>query len=211
MNEVFKSLEEAKQERILNAAYEEFSSHGYAKASTNRIIKSAGISKGMLFYYFNSKQELFEDLVDIGTEYLNESYLGMIDEQETDFLEKYHMASMIKLQAYHRNRHLFEFLGNIYLHGDQHILSAQALQKMEQLQKVFYMKLYGNIDTSMFRGDIPAERVMQLIIRCMSGYEKELTDNFKRVDWKKMDLQIYWDEFDVFLEDLRKLFYDSQK
>ncbi len=210
MNEIFKSIEEAKQQRILNAAYEEFSSQGYTKASTNRIIKKAEISKGMLFYYFNNKQELFEDLVDIGIEYLQTNFFELIDEAESDFIKKYYLASRIKLQALHQHRYLFEFLGNIYLHGDEDKLSAEAMHKMKDWRETGMSRIYNNIDTSLFRTDLPKERVMKLIIRCIGGYERELTEQFKMMDWTKVDLQVYWDEFDVFLEDLRKVFYNPQ-
>ncbi|MDD3656837.1 MAG: TetR/AcrR family transcriptional regulator, partial [Atribacterota bacterium] len=53
----FHSLESEKQERIINAALKEFARNGYGKASTNEIIKQAGISKGSLFNYFNNKKE----------------------------------------------------------------------------------------------------------------------------------------------------------
>lgn len=55
----FFSLEPDKRERIINAALNEFARNGYGKASTNEIIKEAGISKGSLFNYFNNKKELY--------------------------------------------------------------------------------------------------------------------------------------------------------
>ncbi len=55
----FKNLPEHKQKIILQAAIHEFSEFGYAKASCNRIVKAAAISKGSLFQYFGSKEGLF--------------------------------------------------------------------------------------------------------------------------------------------------------
>ncbi len=55
----FENLPENKQKKILRAAIAEFSQLGYAKASCNRIVKFAGISKGSLFQYFGSKEGLF--------------------------------------------------------------------------------------------------------------------------------------------------------
>ena len=54
----FQSLETEKRERIINAALKEFAKNGYDKASTNDIVKEAEISKGSLFNYFNSKNEI---------------------------------------------------------------------------------------------------------------------------------------------------------
>jgi TetR/AcrR family transcriptional regulator len=48
------------QEKIFDAALKEFAENGYKNASTNALIKAAGISKGSLFQYFTSKKVLFE-------------------------------------------------------------------------------------------------------------------------------------------------------
>ena len=43
----------------------EFATHGYENSSTNRIVKECGISKGSLFKYFKSKEELYFYLIEI--------------------------------------------------------------------------------------------------------------------------------------------------
>ena len=67
---------EISRQRIIDAAMEEFSHNGYAAASMNTICSENGISKGIIYHYFKSKDELyllcaekcFEDI----TAYLNE-------------------------------------------------------------------------------------------------------------------------------------------
>ena len=60
----FDNLDEAQQEAILSAAADEFSEQGYSGSSVNRIIKSAGMSKGSLYYYFDNKADLFSTVVE---------------------------------------------------------------------------------------------------------------------------------------------------
>jgi TetR/AcrR family transcriptional regulator len=45
--------------RILDAALGEFSSHGLAGARTDRIANAAGVNKALLYYYFESKENLY--------------------------------------------------------------------------------------------------------------------------------------------------------
>jgi len=45
----FLNIQQEKQEHILDAAMKEFAQKGFENASTNEIVKEAGISKG-LFY-----------------------------------------------------------------------------------------------------------------------------------------------------------------
>jgi TetR/AcrR family transcriptional regulator len=45
--------------RILDAALSEFSAHGLAGARTDRIAQAAGVNKALLYYYFESKENLY--------------------------------------------------------------------------------------------------------------------------------------------------------
>lgn len=49
--------------QILNAALDVFSEHGYAAAKLEEIAHKAGVSKGTIYLYFASKDELFKALV----------------------------------------------------------------------------------------------------------------------------------------------------
>ena len=52
MNDKFFDLKQEKQDRMINASLKIFSRGGYRHASTDEIVKEAGISKGLLFHYF---------------------------------------------------------------------------------------------------------------------------------------------------------------
>lgn len=60
----FQDLTPERRGRILGAAAEEFAREGYGAASVNRIIESAGISKGQLYYYFEDKEDLFATVME---------------------------------------------------------------------------------------------------------------------------------------------------
>jgi TetR/AcrR family transcriptional regulator len=51
------------EERILDAALEEFSVHGFRGATIDRIAEHAGMSKPNLLYYFRRKQDIYESLI----------------------------------------------------------------------------------------------------------------------------------------------------
>src|SRR5690554_1537972 len=120
MTEAFSKLEPSKQKQILRAALKEFAQHGYAQASTNTIVKEAGISKGMLFYYFTSKQDLFNYLVEYVLDHVEKGYLVHLDHHEPDFLARYSRSARIKMESYIKDGEIFEFLGALYLRqGDE--------------------------------------------------------------------------------------------
>lgn len=59
-SKTFENLDPQKQERVLDAAVEEFAEHGFHQASVNRMVKRLGIAKGSLFNYFGTKEGIFQ-------------------------------------------------------------------------------------------------------------------------------------------------------
>ena len=59
----FEKLSTEKRDRILETAAREFAAHGFEKASLNRILAQASISKGAAYYYFDDKADLFITVV----------------------------------------------------------------------------------------------------------------------------------------------------
>lgn len=57
------------EERILEAAVQEFMTKGYAGARTTAIAEAAGVTHAMLHYYFRTKDKLFDRIIEskIGT------------------------------------------------------------------------------------------------------------------------------------------------
>lgn len=51
--------------KILDAALREFAANGLAGARTERIAVAAGVNKALLYYYFESKQKLYEAAFDM--------------------------------------------------------------------------------------------------------------------------------------------------
>lgn len=59
MNEKFFALPKEKRQAIINAGYRVFSRNSYKNSPMSEIAQSAGISKSLLFHYFQNKKELY--------------------------------------------------------------------------------------------------------------------------------------------------------
>ncbi len=55
----FARLDPARRRRILECAARAFADSGYERASLNQIIDSLGLNKGVFYYYFDGKADLF--------------------------------------------------------------------------------------------------------------------------------------------------------
>src|SRR6266508_381280 len=54
---------EARPEEILDAAFAVFGESGFARAKIDDVARLAGVSKGTVYLYFDSKESLFRELV----------------------------------------------------------------------------------------------------------------------------------------------------
>ncbi|MDE6950025.1 MAG: TetR/AcrR family transcriptional regulator [Lachnospiraceae bacterium] len=85
MNEKFFDLKKEKQDRMINAALKIFGMRGYQFASTDDIVKEAGISKGLLFHYFGSKSGLYSFIYDYSVRFMSMELKASVDANETNF------------------------------------------------------------------------------------------------------------------------------
>ena len=81
---------QSKEQQILEAAEREFLKKGYDGARTISIAKSAGVTHAMLHYYFRTKEQLFERIIDkkiseavpLWTHFLGNSDLPLVERIE---------------------------------------------------------------------------------------------------------------------------------
>lgn len=185
---------------------EEFAHHGYQKASTNRMVKKAGISKGTLFNYFKSKQQLFNYVIDYCIEFIETHFIDHLDINEPDFIKRYSKAAEKKLRLYTINPHVFNFIGTIFIKETLNIPS-NLRSRLEEIQNTGMAKLYQNIDTDLFRDVTDPDTIIKLIQWSIDGFQDELIADLKQRDFYKDNLDQYWEKFYDFLELLHTLFY----
>lgn len=98
MNERFYALPPEKQQRIINAGFRVFSQNSYRKSPMQEIADAAGISKSLLFHYFQNKKELYLFLwnkaADITAEHLTKSRCY----ESTDLFEMMERGMNAKIQ-----------------------------------------------------------------------------------------------------------------
>lgn len=56
---------EARKKELLDIAYKQFVTKGYENTSVDEIIDIAGIAKGTYYYYFESKEQTLDEVVDM--------------------------------------------------------------------------------------------------------------------------------------------------
>ncbi len=88
----FEEIREKSKEKIIHAAFELFSTTGYWRSSISKIAKQAGISKGLMYNYFSSKEELLQavvgKIVDVLQDFFNVDEKADPEEKMRQFFQK---------------------------------------------------------------------------------------------------------------------------
>ncbi len=205
--EVNTITENPTKKKIMDAALIEFAEKGYEHASTNSIVNRAGVGKGMLFYYFKNKEDLYRYLVDEGIKAVRTIFKDDRPFESDDFLERCQELSKLKMNRYVKEPLLFNFFGNSYLNDRDVPELADAIQKELDMSQKMHKTLYSDLDTSKLREDIPPDELIKIIKCTVDGYEQQLTAGLKGKDLTKVDLDPLWDDFDGFIDNLRTIFY----
>lgn len=98
------------ESKILEAAANEFMTKGYAGARTTAIAEAAGVTHGMLHYYFRTKEKLFERIISDRIELLTSIIAGSIESTDSDIYKLLHKITHSHLDFLAENPLLPGFL-----------------------------------------------------------------------------------------------------
>ncbi len=116
---------EAKKMKIIQVALDLFVERGYYGTKTNQISRRAGISEGLLFHYFPTKEILLEELVNIGLEGMRMPMLVKA-ENGLDFFYQFTKMLFLEVEKNPYIAKMFVFMG--------HVVQAEDIpEKIRQL------------------------------------------------------------------------------
>ena len=136
MNDKFFDLKREKQDRIINAGLKVFAKNGYRHATTDDIVKEAGISKGLLFHYFNNKVGAYVFLMDYSVRFLLFELSRSVKSETTDFFELCRQIEYGKLQVLRNYPYMQAFLDKAFEE-----ICLEALEECEEQKEVYRNKL----------------------------------------------------------------------
>jgi len=206
----FLSLDEEKRERIINAAMKEFLV-GYKKGSTDVIVREAGISKGLLFHYFGTKERLYRFIIEHAINVMQTEFLNLINVSQPDILESVWQMSLLKRDLSVRYPELFDFLAISFIdYKSRDNPWNENLKRLFDFRNKVMGDIYIKADKSLLRDDIDKQMAMNIINWAMTGYSQSKitdaqTDNFGAETRENYDA--YLTEFQDILAILRKCFY----
>lgn len=102
MVRILKDYDDRKKE-IMDTSLKLFLSNGYEDASVNLIIDTIGISKGTFYYYFKSKEDLLDAIIERRNQEIVGQMVPIVDDANLNAIEKFNLifqtAVRIKAQT----------------------------------------------------------------------------------------------------------------
>ncbi|MCM1049073.1 MAG: TetR/AcrR family transcriptional regulator [Clostridiales bacterium] len=171
MNEKFFDLKKEKQDRMINAALKIFAANGYKHASTDDIVATAEISKGLLFHYFGSKQGLYSFLFDYSVKYMKLELSRGVSEGTTDYFEIRKQVELSKMQVLKNYPNMQQFLDRSKSESASDALSVIADQS--GILSEVYAEIYSRVDKGLFIENIELEKLHTMLEYTIRGLMDE--------------------------------------
>jgi AcrR family transcriptional regulator len=136
-SEQFEEIREVKKALILDTALELFANEGFYKTSISVIAKKAGISKGLIYNYFESKEDLIRTIVFKGIDDLLQNF----DPNKDSILTKDELNFFIEqnFRLLYSNIHFWKLFFGI-------IVQPQVLKLVEKKLMRLFVPLYNVLE-----------------------------------------------------------------
>ena len=207
MKQVFFQLPPEKRESVLNAALAEFGTHDFDAASLDRIVAAAGVSKGGLYEYISSKEELYLYCMEQAWSalylYIKAQVARANAPLPADILERFRTVSEIAIEWYLRNPAMLGLIVRIAR------LRRDALA--EKAQAVFeshFSDVFADLDAA--RLAYPADQLIELIKWLLAKTRKDALLAIEANGSLDEVRRVYLEEWDFFCSVLSKGIYRQQ-
>ncbi|MCL2754256.1 MAG: TetR/AcrR family transcriptional regulator [Oscillospiraceae bacterium] len=192
-------MEDCKHDKIIAAATREFAK-GYKAAHTDDIAREAGVSKGLLFHYFGSKEKLYAATLEHAFTVIFSEFIAQIDFSNGDIIERILQATKLKCELTHKYPSLFELSATAYIEGTH-------AEKFMPLYTDMTTRLFANIDESLFKEGIDAQKAAKVIHWSLTGYANAQVVPDKKLAQYQSEYEHYMAEMQEYFIMFRKLFY----
>ncbi|MBC6314962.1 TetR/AcrR family transcriptional regulator [Listeria grandensis] len=185
---------EDKRDKILQVAVREFAEHGYKAASTNQICDAAGVSKGLIFHYFGSKEKLYTAAVTYSMD-LAMREVSMEEMPKGDFVQGAIWSTKQKLSFSRKYPAVFQLIMQSY--ANPPAVLAERLRayyaELMQVQEVYVNQVFEKVT---LREDVSYEDARDVVQGLFDYTIKMATDYMQRHPNATMeDMQPLADKF----------------
>ena len=163
---------EAYRDAILEAALSLFAEQGFRAITMTDIAKAAGVAKGTLYNYFDSKEEVFAELAQRGREVFLDGFDEAISEHEG--WDRILAAVRYTLEFLVANANMV----NVYLEATGGARDSNADPGRGVFEQAFFGRLNACFERLARRGQLRDDMPVDLLATCLSGLIDSVARNW---------------------------------
>ncbi|WP_298031183.1 TetR/AcrR family transcriptional regulator [uncultured Alistipes sp.] len=157
---------QTKEQAILAAAEQEFLSKGFDGARTTSIASAAGVTHAMLHYYFRTKEQLFERILDEKLRLMGESVLAAFGQPNLPLQERLRDAIGSHFDFIARNPDLPRFIVNEVFSRPERYETMRA--RIREIADTLMRDMQRELDALAARGEAEPLDVRMLMLDIIS-------------------------------------------
>lgn len=158
---------EERQDEILRAAGRVFYLNGFEKTKIEDIAKEAGIGKGTVYEYFESKQELFEKMVAFNRELYLTNVQRTLAKGKT-FREKFLDLARYQTELVKEHSDIFNAMACSKIMARE--MGAQFLEQNIKVEEILKSIIQEAVDQGELRSDIDPDIVSAVMMGTIYHY-----------------------------------------
>jgi len=166
-----------KKEKILMVSIAEFAEYGFENASTNRMVKKMNISKGSLFQYFNTKEELYTYVIDYVVKRITSEVAANMTNLPRDIFDRLYKMVEIEFDLYVENPIFYKLFKQAISgksHISQRLIEKYTIKADDLFDNIFQESEFDNLSYD-------RKPILNLIKWVLTGYNDYfMTANFNK-------------------------------
>lgn len=192
--DAFERADDARKELILETGIEEFSSKGYENANINIIAKKCGISIGLMYKYFATKEDLFITCIQRGMKILDD-ILDDIMRSDDKILVK--AEKVIRATCLHskKNANYIRLYNEITAGKNKELVEILATEIEESTSKKYITSISQALENGDVRSDLDPRLFAFYLDNLLTSLQFSYTCDYYRkrfeiytgIDVSKMD------------------------
>ena len=155
-----------REDAILRAAEREFLAKGFEGARTTSIAEAAGVTHAMLHYYFRTKEQLFERILDEKLQLMSQTVLSAFGEPGLPLAERLRNGIGRHFDFVAENPDLPRFIVNEVLARPDRYECMQ--RSVRRIANVLMLDIQRELDASAARGETEPMDVRMLMLDIIS-------------------------------------------
>ena len=183
--EAFERATDERKEKILEVGIKEFASKGYEKANINIIAKKAGISIGLMYKYFSTKEDLFITFIQRGMSILDDA-VDEILQSDDKLIVKAEKLIRTTCQLSQRDANYVKLYNEITSERD----SEKAMEFAKAIEGETSKKYVKCITDALAKGDVRQDMDPRLFAFFLDNLLTSLQFSFT-CDYYRNRLEIY--------------------